>query len=59
MALIGRRHFCLALGAGIVGLAGALGGCSSLDDNTAAGTEAAAGGGVLAGLSFAVHRDPG
>lgn len=58
MALIGRRDFCLALGAGIVGLA-ALAGCSNTDDNSAAGPEATAGGGVLTGLSFAVHRDPG
>jgi len=60
MSTIGRRHFCATLGAGMVALAGVLAGCSSTNGGTASAPPASAGtGGALAGLSFAVRRDPG
>jgi len=60
MTPFGRRHFCAALGAGMLGLVGAMAGCSSTDDTTAsAPAEEANVGGVLAGLSLQVRRDPG
>ncbi len=60
MILIGRRHFCTAFGASVVGLAVVLVGCSSNDGNTSSAPPTTAdAGGVLAGLSLQVRRDPG
>lgn len=58
MNQMGRRQFCAALGAGIVGLSGVLtAGCSSTNGNTASTSADASD--TLADLSFAVRRDPG
>lgn len=60
MTPIGRRQFCAALGAGIVGMVGVLASCSSTDGDTASSPNVTDGtGGALVGLSFAVRRDPG
>lgn len=57
MNSIGRRHFLAVFGAGLIGSSGVLAGCSGAARNRTSGTAAA--GGSMAGLSFAVHRDPG
>lgn len=60
MTPIGRRHFCAAVGAGIVGFAGVLAGCSNGAGDTKSTPPASArSGGALADLTFAVRRDPG
>lgn len=57
MNSIGRRHFLAMIGAGMIGSSGVLAGCSGAASKETSGTAAA--GGSMAGLSFAVHRDPG
>ena len=61
MTQLGRRQFLATLGAGIVGMTGALAACSSADGNTASSPPPATGStdGVLAGLTLEVRRDPG
>jgi hypothetical protein len=61
MTEMGRRHFCALLGAGLAGMSAVLvAGCSSgagTADTAVPGSTG--GGGVLAGRTFAVRRDPG
>jgi len=63
MKQFGRRYFCATVGAGILGLAGALTACSSTDGNTVSAPSAPSvpvgAGGVLAGVTLDVRRDPG
>ena len=60
MTQLGRRQFLATLGAGIVGMTGALAACSSADGKSAS-TPPTVGNtdGVLAGLTLEVRRDPG
>jgi hypothetical protein len=59
MTPIGRRGFVALLGAGLTGAAGVVTGCSDSDGVTSTPSGAAGSGGTLAGVSFAVRRDPG
>ena len=60
MGQFGRRQFLATLGAGIVGMTGALAACSSADGKTASTPPTVSNtDGVLAGLTLEVRRDPG
>lgn len=62
MNAMSRRQFCAIVGAGLSGAAVVMAGCSNGDGGSAPttpGSTAVAGAGSLAGVSFAVRRDPG
>lgn len=57
-----RRQFCAILGASFSGAAVVMAGCSTSDGGaapTASASTTTGGDGSLAGVSFAVRRDPG
>ena len=58
MNALTRRQFCTLIGAGLAG-ATVIAGCSNSDDGSPVATPASTGAGSLAGVSFAVRRDPG
>ena len=62
MKAMSRRQFCTILGAGLSGAAAVIAGCSKSDGGSApttADSTAVGEAGSLAGVSFAVRRDPG
>jgi len=58
MNALTRRQFCLLIGAGVAG-ATVIAGCSNGDDGSPSATAGSSAAESLAGVSFAVRRDPG